>query len=144
MASYCPRPTILASGFASTNPETRDREQSGTRWSLRKGSRASMIEFFKEPNFDWMGKAKYFYALSAILLIAGWASIAAKGGMYYGIDFKGGTNVDVRFTHPPTIDQLRAALTSQGLGNTEIQSISDIASGSSSEYLIFIGQEAQT
>jgi len=103
-----------------------------------------MIEFFKEPNFDWMGKAKYFYALSAILLIAGWASIAAKGGMYYGIDFKGGTNVDVRFTHPPTIDQLRAALTSQGLGNTEIQSISDIASGSSSEYLIFIGQEAQT
>ena len=103
-----------------------------------------MIEFFKEPNFDWMGKAKYFYALSAILLIAGWASIAAKGGMYYGIDFKGGTNVDVRFTNPPNIDQLRSALTSQGLGNTEIQSISDIASGNSSEFMIFVPQEGQT
>src|SRR5260221_4326979 len=95
-----------------------NREQSGTRWSLRKGSRASMIEFFKEPNFDWMGKAKYFYALSAILLIAGWASIAAKVGMYYGIGFKVGTNVDVSFSHPPTIYQLRVTLTSLELVNT--------------------------
>src|SRR6266404_3603054 len=118
-----------------------NREQSGTRWSLRKGSRASMIEFFKEPNFDWMGKAKYFYALSAILLIAGWASIAAKGGMYYGIDFKGGTNVDVRFAQPPNIDQLRKALSAQGLGNSEIQSISDIGAGKSTEVQIFVGQK---
>ncbi len=99
-----------------------------------------MIEFFKEPNIDWMGKARYFYALSAILLLAGWVSIFAKGGMYYGIDFKGGTNVDVRFAQPQNIDHLRSALTAQGLGNNEIQSISDIASGSSNEYLIFVGQ----
>src|SRR5258705_13953594 len=87
-----------------------DREQFGTRWSLRKGSRASMIEFFKEPNIDWMGKPKYFYAVSALLLLAGWVSIFAKGGLYYGIDFKGGTNVDVQFAHPPNIDNLRSAL----------------------------------
>ena len=72
-----------------------------------------MIEFFKEPNIDWMGKAKYFYALSAILLVAGWVSIFAKGGLYYGIDFKGGTNVDVRFAQPPNIDHLRSALTAR-------------------------------
>jgi preprotein translocase subunit SecF len=118
-----------------------NREHSGTRWSLRKGSRASMIEFFKEPNIDWMGKAKYFYALSAILLLAGWVSIFAKGGMYYGIDFKGGTNVDVRFTQPANIDQIRKALTAQGLGNNEIQSISDIGAGNSNEVQIFVGQK---
>src|SRR6201981_2063615 len=100
-----------------------------------------MIEFFKEPNIDWMGKAKYFYALSAILLLAGWISIFAKGGMYYGIDFKGGTNVDVRFTQPPNIDQLRKALSTQGLGNSEIQGISDIGAGNSSEVQIFVGQK---
>ena len=50
-----------------------------------------MIELFKEPNIDWMGKAKYFYALSAILLIAGWTSIFMHGGLRYSIDFKGGT-----------------------------------------------------
>jgi len=98
-----------------------------------------MIEFFKEPNIDWMGKAKYFFALSAILLIAGWISIAAKRGFYYSIDFKGGTNVDVRFAAPPNIDQLRKALSSQGLGNSEIQSINDIGS-SSNEVLIFVEQ----
>jgi len=99
-----------------------------------------MIEFFKEPNIDWMGKAKYFYALSGLLLLAGWTSILLKGGIYYGIDFKGGTNVDVKFAQPQNIDHLRSALTAQGLGNNEIQSISDVASGNSSEYLIFVGQ----
>ena len=99
-----------------------------------------MIEFFKEPNIDWMGKAKYFYALSAILLLAGWFSIWHKGGLYYGIDFKGGTNVDVQFTQPPNVDQIRKALAAQGLGNSEIQSVSDIGS-KSNEVLIFVEQK---
>jgi preprotein translocase subunit SecF len=98
-----------------------------------------MIEFFKEPNIDWMGKAKYFYALSAILLLAGWTSIFAKGGLYYGIDFKGGTNVDVKFAQPPNVEHLRSALSKQGLGNSEIQSIGDIG-GNSNEVLIFVAQ----
>ncbi|HWZ99181.1 MAG TPA: protein translocase subunit SecF [Candidatus Dormibacteraeota bacterium] len=101
--------------------------------------KAVMIEFFKEPNIDWMGKAKYFYALSAILLLAGWFSIWHKGGMYYGIDFKGGTNVDVQFSQPPNVDKIRQALSAQGLGNSEIQSISDIGA-QSNEVLIFVGQ----
>ncbi len=102
-----------------------------------------MIEFFKEPHIDWMGKAKYFYALSAILLLAGWVSILVKGGIYYGIDFKGGTNVDVRFAQPPDIDQLRSALTAQGLGNSEIQSIGSVG-GKSDEVLIFVGQNGMS
>ena len=117
-----------------------NREQTGTRWSLRKGSRIRMIEFFKEPNIDWMGKAKYFYALSALLLLAGWTSIFLKG-IYYGIDFKGGTNVDVRFAQPPDIEHLRKALSAQGLGDSEIQSIADIGAGKSSEVQIFVGQK---
>jgi preprotein translocase subunit SecF len=100
-----------------------------------------MIEFFKEPSIDWMGKAKYFYALSGILLIAGWTSVLVKGGLRYSIDFKGGTNVDVRFAQPPNIDKLRSGLTSQGLGNSEIQSVSDIASPNSNEVLIFVEQQ---
>jgi preprotein translocase subunit SecF len=101
-----------------------------------------MIEFFKEPNIDWMGKAKYFYALSAILLLAGWFSIWQKGGLYYGIDFKGGTNVDVRFAKAPDVDQLRKNLSTQGLGGAEIQAISDtaITGRSSNEVLIFVEQ----
>ena len=100
-----------------------------------------MIEFFKEPNIDWMGKAKYFYALSGMLLVLGWASIFLKGGIRYSIDFKGGTNVDVRFAQPPNIDKLRNGLSDQGLSNSEIQSISDIANPNSNEVLIFVEQQ---
>jgi preprotein translocase subunit SecF len=103
-----------------------------------------MIEFFKEPNIDWMGKAKYFYALSAILLLAGWVSIFSKGGLYYDIDFKGGTNVDVRFSQPHSTDDIRKALSTQGLGKSEIQASGSAAlgSGTSSEFLIFVEQKA--
>ena len=97
-----------------------------------------MIEFFKEPNIDWMGKAKYFYALSGILLLAGWTSVFLNHGLRYGIDFKGGTNVDVRFAQPPNIDQIRKGLSAQGLGNSEIQSISGL-SANTNEVLIFVG-----
>jgi len=102
-----------------------------------------MIELFKQPNIDWMGKAKYFFLLSGTLLVVGWAAIFFKGGIKYGIDFRGGTNVDVRFAQPPNIDQLRKGLQAQGLGNSEIQSISDIANPSSSEVMIFVEQTGQ-
>jgi len=55
------------------------------------------MEFFKQVDLDWMGKAKYFFALSLTLLLIGGASLIKNGGPYYGIDFKGGTVVDVRF-----------------------------------------------
>jgi preprotein translocase subunit SecF len=102
-----------------------------------------MIELFKQPNIDWMGKAKYFFALSGLLLVIGWSAILLKGGIKYGIDFSGGTNVDVLFAQPPDIDKLRSALRAQGLGNSEIQSISDIATPKSNEVLIFVQQTGQ-
>jgi len=102
-----------------------------------------MIELFKQPNLDWMGKAKYFFALSAILLLAGWTSIFFGRGIKYGIDFSGGTNVDVRFANPPNTDKIRSGLTTQGLGNTEIQPIHDIANPNSNEVLIFVEGKGQ-
>lgn len=103
-----------------------------------------MIEFFKEPNIHWMAKAKYFYTLSAILLIIGWLSIWHHKGLYYSIDFKGGTNVDVIFANPPDIDALRHGLAQQGLGSSEIQSISsNIGEKNSREVLIFVEQSGE-
>jgi preprotein translocase subunit SecF len=102
-----------------------------------------MIELFKQPNLDWMGKAKYFYALSGILLLAGWASIFFGSGIRYGIDFKGGTNVDVRFAQAPNVDKLRAGLAAHGIANTEIQTISDITNPSSNEVEVFVEGKGQ-
>jgi len=102
-----------------------------------------MIELFKQPNLDWMGKAKYFFGLSGLLLVIGWSAILLSGGIKYGIDFKGGTNVDVRFAQAPNVDQVRNGLRTQGLGNSEIQSISDIANPNSNEVNIFVEQTGQ-
>jgi len=104
-----------------------------------------MIELFKQPNIDWMGKAKYFFALSGLLLVIGWAAIIFRGGIKYGIDFRGGTNVDVIFSQPPDIDKLRSGLQAQGLSNTEIQGISSsaLSTSHSNEVLIFVEQAGQ-
>ena len=102
-----------------------------------------MIELFKQPNIDWMGKAKYFYALSGLFLLAGIVSVVSHGGIRYGLDFKGGTNVDVRFAQPPNIDRLRTGLAAQGLGNSEIQGISDIANPNANEVIIGLEQKGQ-
>ena len=101
------------------------------------------MEFFKQPNIDWMGKAKYFFALSGFLLLLGGLSWVSKGGLRYGIDFKGGTLVYVLFAQPPDVDKIRKGLTAQGLGSSEIQKISDIAKPNSSEVVIGVEQKGQ-
>src|SRR5260370_20628856 len=103
-----------------------------------------MMEFLKDTNVDWMGKAKYFYDLSGFLLLAGWTSVYLSHGLRSGIDFKGGTNVAVRFAQPADIDQIRRGLTAQGLGNSEIQSISSSGLRSKSNAVLLVVQKRQT
>jgi len=89
------------------------------------------MEFFHSVNVDWMGKAKYFVSCSLILLIVGWISIYRNGGLRYGIDFRGGTLVYVRFASAPPINQIRKGLQDAGLTNSTIQQISDISNPNS-------------
>ena len=101
------------------------------------------MEFFRQVNLDWMGKAKYFVALSLTLLLIGGISWVHKGGLRYGIDFKGGTLVYVRFAQAPPIDQIRNGLSEQGLGDSVIQRISAISNPKSNEVVIGLEQHGQ-
>ena len=56
-----------------------------------------------------MGKAKYFMTLSLILVLASWALLFFKG-LNFGIDFAGGTIVQVRYDKPVDLPKIRAAL----------------------------------
>jgi preprotein translocase subunit SecF len=85
------------------------------------------MELFKSVNIDWMGKAKYFIALSLILLTVGWVSVLWNHGLRYGIDFRGGTLVVVRFSSAPPVDKIREGLKGAGLQNSTITPISDIS-----------------
>jgi preprotein translocase subunit SecF len=99
------------------------------------------MEFFRDVNVDWMGKAKYFVALSVILLILGWASILRNGGIKYGIDFRGGTLVYVRFAGPAPVDQIRKGLAAAGLADSSIQTISDTVLNAGAQNDVVIGLE---
>jgi preprotein translocase subunit SecF len=101
------------------------------------------MNFFKQVDLDWMGKAKYFFALSLTLLVVGGASLYVHGGPYYGIDFKGGTVVDVRFAGPPPLDTIRSGLAQQGIGNSTIVPVSDIATPNSNEVLINLEEKGE-
>lgn len=103
------------------------------------------MEFFKGVNVDWMGKAKYFVALSLILLAVGWASILRHGGLDYGIDFRGGTLVYVRFAGPAPINQIRKGLAAGGLADSSIQTISDtvLNTGSQNDVVIGLARKGQ-
>jgi preprotein translocase subunit SecF len=101
------------------------------------------MEFFhNDVNFDWMGKTKYFVALSLTLLLVGAASWIHKG-LDYGIDFKGGTLVYVRFADKPPVNQIRQGLAKQGLGDSVIQQISDISNPNANDVVIYLPQQGQ-
>ena len=59
------------------------------------------MELFKSTNYDFLGKKWPFIIASLVLTAAGLISIAAKGGLKYGIDFKQGVMMTVKFAYTP-------------------------------------------
>jgi preprotein translocase subunit SecF len=102
------------------------------------------MEFFHDVNIDWMGKAKYFVTLSLCLLLIGFVSWFRQGGLLYGIDFRGGAEVLVRFASTPPIAKIRSALDAAGLKNNEVTSSHDPANpNSKNDVMISIEQKDQ-
>ena len=79
------------------------------------------MEFFRNTNNDFQGKKWYFLAFSLVFSVAGLCSILFWHGIPYGVDFRGGTLVYVKFSHPPDDNALRAAMDRAGLHNAKIQ-----------------------
>ncbi len=84
-----------------------------------------MIELFRNPNYDFIGKRKWAYYFSITLTLIGLISLVAKGGLRYDIDFTGGTLIQVRFEHAPSVAQIRSSLSTIHLGESVIQRFGD-------------------
>ena len=80
------------------------------------------MELFKNTNFDFLGKKWPFIGLSLVLTAAGLISIGMKG-MRYGIDFKGGAQMWLRFAQEPPVQQIRSALESKMPGEISVQQV---------------------
>ncbi|MDI6742115.1 MAG: protein translocase subunit SecF [Smithella sp.] len=72
-------------------------------------------------NLDFVGKIKLAAVLSTLLIIISIAAILFRGGLNLGIDFAGGSIIQVKFTENITADQIRAALKSTKLESSLIQ-----------------------
>ena len=71
-------------------------------------------------NFNIIGKRKIWYMLSLLFIIPGIISIFVQG-FNLGIDFTGGTIVDLKFANPVTVLQVRDTLKDYGLENSTSQ-----------------------
>jgi preprotein translocase subunit SecF len=84
-------------------------------------------------NFDFIGKRKYAYIVSLVLLAVAIASLVVHGGPNYGIDFTGGHLIQVKFSKNVTIPELKKALATAGLTDATVQ---DFSGGQENEYII--------
>ncbi len=76
-------------------------------------------------NIDFVGKRKLAFFVSIALILIGIASLIVKGGPNYGIDFAGGTLVQVKFTEPTDAATIKGALKDLDLGNPVVQSFGE-------------------
>jgi preprotein translocase subunit SecF len=81
------------------------------------------MELFKNTNIDFLGKKWLFIGASLVLTAAGLVSLAVKGGPKYGIDFKGGANMYLRFNSEPPMDKIRQVLGAKIQGEISVQQI---------------------
>src|SRR3989442_3108657 len=76
-------------------------------------------------HIDFVGKAKYFITLSLVLILLGAASMVLHGGLNEGIDFSGGTLVQLRFAQAVDLGKVRDALETIGMGKGIVQYYGD-------------------
>lgn len=76
--------------------------------------------FKKTPTFDFMAKRKIALAFSLMLIIASISSLAIKG-LNFGLDFTGGTLIEVGYQQSADLNKIRGRLTTAGFGDAVVQ-----------------------
>jgi preprotein translocase subunit SecF len=84
------------------------------------------MDFIKpDINVDFVSRKRTALICSLVVALIGIGSLVVKGGPLYGIDFSGGTLVQVRFDRAPDVGEIRKALGEAGLGSSVIQSLGE-------------------
>jgi preprotein translocase subunit SecF len=82
-----------------------------------------MMEILGKTSVDFMGKRNIAFAVSGVLVLLGLLAVVGilAGWANLGIDFAGGTAVQLKFDKPLGIEDARKALQTHGLGDAELQ-----------------------
>ncbi len=85
-----------------------------------------MTSILGVPKVSWMGKRRFFWAMSSVLIVLGIASLFSQGGAIWGIEFSAGTQAVVRFRddaligegkQPPNDELVRELFTAQAVAD---------------------------
>ncbi len=79
------------------------------------------MELFKQTSINWLGKKWWFLSISVALFLIGVAAYFLRGGFAYGIDFTGGTIINIKFNQTPNLDRIRDSLKSSSVTPPTIQ-----------------------
>jgi preprotein translocase subunit SecF len=85
------------------------------------------VEILGKTSVDFIGKRYIAYAISGILILLGLVALVqiSRGAANMGIDFAGGTSVQVKFAKPVDLGEVRQALSKNGIKDSEPQQIAD-------------------
>ncbi len=94
------------------------------------------MQFFKKPNIDFVGNRKYGYMFSGTLILIALVLLVVQGPNY-GIDFRGGVSMRVKFDNSVKVKMVRKSLSKIGYGNSEIKETTiKTANGTEKEMII--------
>lgn len=100
-----------------------------------------MFQLFKSPRISFLKNRFWAYGFSAVTLAIGIGSFVLRGQENYGVEFLGGTSVQIRYFQPVRIEALRHGLSRVGIGDAVIQRYGE---ESDNEFVIKIkGTETQ-
>jgi preprotein translocase SecF subunit len=85
-----------------------------------------MMQVFKRPNYDFLGKRAWAFGISIAIIVGTWAVFLKKGPDNFGVDFTGGTSVTFAFDQKQPAETVRAALDQTGITDARIQYQSEI------------------
>ena len=92
------------------------------------------MQFVKpDVNINFIGRRKIAYLVSAVMITVSIGSLILHGGPRLGIDFQGGTLIQVKFLTPVKNDAIKAGLRDIDLGKSSVQEFGDLEAN---EYLI--------
>ena len=104
------------------------------------------MELFRGVNVDWLRLKWYFLGFSLIFSVAGIISMGMHmrtigSPVPLGVDFKGGTQVQVQFDKAPDTDRIRQAMAAAGIRDASIQTIKAVDEANGNEVLISLPEQ---
>lgn len=81
------------------------------------------MRIFENTNYDFLHKRKILYAVSATVIIIGFVILFMTKSIPLGIDFSGGTELQIQFQKDVDVSELREAMDNAGFAGMEIKTM---------------------